>query len=218
MGFICKPDHASGTDCGFIDGIKRRPWWQETSGSAISKLSFFFRFFLSFFLDWKTHFMYFSHYKYGLFKIFLFTLCSFFVFFDFIQSWVATLPPPIFKCVCVFIVTNWSYKIDSIERMTHNLLQWKHWFCCTSHPLSLPSLPSAAVSNKLVLLCVKILMRVIRFSIVTCNYGNGGCQHICEETDHGPKCSCHMKFVLHSDGKTCVGESSHADTATLGKK
>lgn len=44
--------------------------------------------------------------------------------------------------------------------------------------------------------------------IVTCNYGNGGCQHICEETDHGPKCSCHMKFVLHSDGKTCVGESS----------
>lgn len=56
------------------------------------------------------------------------------------------------------------------------------------------------------------------FSIVTCNYGNGGCQHICEETDHGPKCACHMKFVLHSDGKTCVGESSHADTATLGKK
>lgn len=45
--------------------------------------------------------------------------------------------------------------------------------------------------------------------IVTCNYGNGGCQHICEETDHGPKCSCHMKFVLHSDGKTCVGESPY---------
>lgn len=129
---------------------------------------------------------------------------------------VSTLPPPIFKCV--FIVTNWSYKIVSIECMTHSLLHWKHWFCCTSHPLSLPSLPSAAFSNKLVLLCVKILMRVICFSIVTCNYGNGGCQHICEETDHGPKCSCHMKFVLHSDGKTCVGESSHADTATLGKK
>lgn len=54
--------------------------------------------------------------------------------------------------------------------------------------------------------------------IVTCNYGNGGCQHICEETDHGPKCSCHMKFVLHSDGKTCVGESSHPDTTTTGKK
>lgn len=54
--------------------------------------------------------------------------------------------------------------------------------------------------------------------IVTCNYGNGGCQHICEETDHGPKCSCHMKFVLHSDGKTCVGESSHPDTTTEGKE
>lgn len=52
--------------------------------------------------------------------------------------------------------------------------------------------------------------------IVTCNYGNGGCQHICEETDHGPKCSCHMKFVLHSDGKTCVGESSPAHWHSTG--
>uniref|UniRef100_A0A8D0AIW4 Signal peptide, CUB and EGF-like domain-containing protein 2 n=1 Tax=Sander lucioperca TaxID=283035 RepID=A0A8D0AIW4_SANLU len=53
-----------------------------------------------------------------------------------------------------------------------------------------------------------------KYCKLTCNYGNGGCQHICEETDHGPKCSCHMKFVLHSDGKTCVGESSHPDTTT----
>uniref|UniRef100_A0A8D3D499 Signal peptide, CUB and EGF-like domain-containing protein 2 n=1 Tax=Scophthalmus maximus TaxID=52904 RepID=A0A8D3D499_SCOMX len=52
------------------------------------------------------------------------------------------------------------------------------------------------------------LTRNMKDCKLTCNYGNGGCQHICEETDHGPKCSCHMKFVLHSDGKTCVGESS----------
>uniref|UniRef100_A0A8C9SKD0 Signal peptide, CUB domain, EGF-like 3 n=1 Tax=Scleropages formosus TaxID=113540 RepID=A0A8C9SKD0_SCLFO len=39
---------------------------------------------------------------------------------------------------------------------------------------------------------------------LTCNYGNGGCQHTCEDTDQGPKCGCHMKFALHSDGKTCV--------------
>ncbi|XP_028850143.1 signal peptide, CUB and EGF-like domain-containing protein 3 isoform X3 [Denticeps clupeoides] len=41
---------------------------------------------------------------------------------------------------------------------------------------------------------------------LTCHYGNGGCQHTCEETEQGPRCACHMKFVLHSDGKTCVGE------------
>ncbi|XP_038578035.1 signal peptide, CUB and EGF-like domain-containing protein 3 isoform X2 [Micropterus salmoides] len=52
------------------------------------------------------------------------------------------------------------------------------------------------------------LTRNMKDCKLTCNYGNGGCQHICEETDHGPKCSCHMKFVLHSDGKTCVGERS----------
>ncbi|KAM8830668.1 signal peptide, CUB and EGF-like domain-containing protein 3 isoform 2-T2 [Synchiropus picturatus] len=49
------------------------------------------------------------------------------------------------------------------------------------------------------------LTRNMKDCKLTCNYGNGGCQHICEETDHGPKCACHMKFVLHSDGKTCVG-------------
>uniref|UniRef100_A0A8C1KTH4 Signal peptide, CUB and EGF-like domain-containing protein 2 n=1 Tax=Cyprinus carpio TaxID=7962 RepID=A0A8C1KTH4_CYPCA len=44
---------------------------------------------------------------------------------------------------------------------------------------------------------------------LTCNYGNGGCQHICEEMDNGPRCSCHMKFALHTDGKTCVGDPPH---------
>lgn len=39
---------------------------------------------------------------------------------------------------------------------------------------------------------------------LTCNYGNGGCQHTCDDTDQGPKCGCHLKFALHSDGKTCV--------------
>ncbi|XP_043932505.1 signal peptide, CUB and EGF-like domain-containing protein 3 isoform X2 [Protopterus annectens] len=41
---------------------------------------------------------------------------------------------------------------------------------------------------------------------LTCNYGNGGCQHTCDDTEQGPKCGCHMKFALHSDGKTCIGE------------
>ncbi|ETE73249.1 Signal peptide, CUB and EGF-like domain-containing protein 3, partial [Ophiophagus hannah] len=39
---------------------------------------------------------------------------------------------------------------------------------------------------------------------LTCNYGNGGCQHTCDDTDQGPKCGCHVRFVLHSDGKTCI--------------
>uniref|UniRef100_A0A663MDZ6 Signal peptide, CUB and EGF-like domain-containing protein 3 n=1 Tax=Athene cunicularia TaxID=194338 RepID=A0A663MDZ6_ATHCN len=39
---------------------------------------------------------------------------------------------------------------------------------------------------------------------LTCNYGNGGCQHTCDDTDQGPKCGCHVKFLLHSDGVTCI--------------
>uniref|UniRef100_A0A672ZEN3 Signal peptide, CUB domain, EGF-like 3 n=1 Tax=Sphaeramia orbicularis TaxID=375764 RepID=A0A672ZEN3_9TELE len=61
------------------------------------------------------------------------------------------------------------------------------------------------------------LTRNMKDCKLTCNYGNGGCQHICEETDHGPKCSCHMKFVLHSDGKTCVGRPPATDRIIYSK-
>ncbi|XP_075409632.1 signal peptide, CUB and EGF-like domain-containing protein 1 isoform X2 [Tenrec ecaudatus] len=39
---------------------------------------------------------------------------------------------------------------------------------------------------------------------LTCNYGNGGCQHSCEDTDTGPTCGCHHKYALHTDGRTCI--------------
>uniref|UniRef100_A0A8C0II13 Signal peptide, CUB domain and EGF like domain containing 1 n=1 Tax=Bubo bubo TaxID=30461 RepID=A0A8C0II13_BUBBB len=39
---------------------------------------------------------------------------------------------------------------------------------------------------------------------LTCNYGNGGCQHTCDDTDTGPVCGCHQKYALHSDGRTCI--------------
>ncbi|XP_053718450.1 signal peptide, CUB and EGF-like domain-containing protein 1 isoform X3 [Synchiropus splendidus] len=40
--------------------------------------------------------------------------------------------------------------------------------------------------------------------MLTCNYGNGGCQHTCDDTDTGPVCGCHQKYALHSDSKTCI--------------
>uniref|UniRef100_A0A7N4PWR1 Signal peptide, CUB and EGF-like domain-containing protein 2 n=1 Tax=Sarcophilus harrisii TaxID=9305 RepID=A0A7N4PWR1_SARHA len=43
-----------------------------------------------------------------------------------------------------------------------------------------------------------------RDCILTCNHGNGGCQHICVDTDEGPECSCHPKYRLHTDGKSCL--------------
>ncbi len=44
--------------------------------------------------------------------------------------------------------------------------------------------------------------------IVTCNHGNGGCQHICEDTEQGPICRCHVRYTLHTDGRTCVGKTA----------
>ncbi|NXT12705.1 SCUB2 protein, partial [Prunella fulvescens] len=43
-----------------------------------------------------------------------------------------------------------------------------------------------------------------RSCILTCNHGNGGCQHSCDDADLGPVCGCHPKYVLHVDGKTCL--------------
>uniref|UniRef100_A0A671SLC8 Signal peptide, CUB and EGF-like domain-containing protein 2 n=1 Tax=Sinocyclocheilus anshuiensis TaxID=1608454 RepID=A0A671SLC8_9TELE len=43
-----------------------------------------------------------------------------------------------------------------------------------------------------------------RGCILTCNHGNGGCQHICEDTEQRPICRCHVRYTLHADGRTCV--------------
>uniref|UniRef100_A0A670YC96 Signal peptide, CUB and EGF-like domain-containing protein 2 n=1 Tax=Pseudonaja textilis TaxID=8673 RepID=A0A670YC96_PSETE len=45
---------------------------------------------------------------------------------------------------------------------------------------------------------------------LTCNYGNGGCQHTCDDTDSGPVCGCHQKYALHSDGRTCIEKDEAA--------
>eukprot|EP00076_Gallus_gallus_P021074 XP_015141963.2 signal peptide, CUB and EGF-like domain-containing protein 2 isoform X5 [Gallus gallus] len=43
-----------------------------------------------------------------------------------------------------------------------------------------------------------------RSCILTCNHGNGGCQHTCDDADNGPICGCHPKYIMHTDGKTCL--------------
>ncbi|XP_075282159.1 signal peptide, CUB and EGF-like domain-containing protein 2 isoform X2 [Opisthocomus hoazin] len=43
-----------------------------------------------------------------------------------------------------------------------------------------------------------------RSCILTCNHGNGGCQHMCDDADNGPLCGCHPKYIMHVDGKTCL--------------
>uniref|UniRef100_A0A4W4G0V8 Signal peptide, CUB domain, EGF-like 2 n=1 Tax=Electrophorus electricus TaxID=8005 RepID=A0A4W4G0V8_ELEEL len=40
--------------------------------------------------------------------------------------------------------------------------------------------------------------------ILTCNHGNGGCQHICEDTEHGPACGCRGRYTLQADGHSCI--------------
>ncbi|XP_065800083.1 signal peptide, CUB and EGF-like domain-containing protein 2 isoform X4 [Muntiacus reevesi] len=43
-----------------------------------------------------------------------------------------------------------------------------------------------------------------RDCILTCNHGNGGCQHSCEDTAEGPECSCHPQYKIHLDGRSCL--------------
>ncbi|XP_061107774.1 signal peptide, CUB and EGF-like domain-containing protein 1 isoform X1 [Conger conger] len=43
-----------------------------------------------------------------------------------------------------------------------------------------------------------------RDCMLTCNYGNGGCQHTCDDMEAGPVCGCHQNYALHSDSRTCV--------------
>lgn len=42
---------------------------------------------------------------------------------------------------------------------------------------------------------------------VTCNHGNGGCQHTCEDTENGPICRCHPRYTLQPDKRSCIGKN-----------
>ncbi|XP_076796808.1 signal peptide, CUB and EGF-like domain-containing protein 2 isoform X5 [Arvicanthis niloticus] len=65
-----------------------------------------------------------------------------------------------------------------------------------------------------------------RDCILTCNHGNGGCQHSCEDTAEGPECSCHPRYRLHADGRSCLehegtvleGTENNATSAADGDK
>ncbi|XP_056234510.1 signal peptide, CUB and EGF-like domain-containing protein 2 isoform X4 [Seriola aureovittata] len=48
------------------------------------------------------------------------------------------------------------------------------------------------------------LARNQRGCILTCNHGNGGCQHTCEDTENGPICRCHVRYTLQPDKRSCV--------------
>uniref|UniRef100_A0A673CTY7 Signal peptide, CUB and EGF-like domain-containing protein 2 n=1 Tax=Sphaeramia orbicularis TaxID=375764 RepID=A0A673CTY7_9TELE len=48
------------------------------------------------------------------------------------------------------------------------------------------------------------LARNQRGCILTCNHGNGGCQHTCEDTENGPICKCHPRYSLQPDRRSCV--------------
>ncbi|XP_071415037.1 signal peptide, CUB and EGF-like domain-containing protein 2 isoform X1 [Pithys albifrons albifrons] len=50
-----------------------------------------------------------------------------------------------------------------------------------------------------------------RSCILTCNHGNGGCQHTCDDADNGPICGCHPKYIMHTDGKTCLEREEGAE-------
>uniref|UniRef100_A0A8C5FZB7 Signal peptide, CUB and EGF-like domain-containing protein 2 n=1 Tax=Gouania willdenowi TaxID=441366 RepID=A0A8C5FZB7_GOUWI len=55
------------------------------------------------------------------------------------------------------------------------------------------------------------LARNHRGCILTCNHGNGGCQHTCEDTEIGPICRCHPRYTLQPDKRSCV--ERHESTA-----
>ncbi|XP_045659825.1 signal peptide, CUB and EGF-like domain-containing protein 2 isoform X3 [Ursus americanus] len=53
-----------------------------------------------------------------------------------------------------------------------------------------------------------------RDCILTCNHGNGGCQHSCEDTAEGPECSCHPQYEMHADGRSCLEREDTAPEVT----
>jgi len=44
-------------------------------------------------------------------------------------------------------------------------------------------------------------------NIGTCEVQNGGCEDVCVDTVHGPRCSCSPGLLLNeTDMRTCIGK------------
>ena len=57
--------------------------------------------------------------------------------------------------------------------------------------------------------CVDVCVYVFVGDVtVTCSLGNGGCQHRCTDGSDSPVCSCHDKYSLTADRRSCIGEYS----------
>ena len=52
---------------------------------------------------------------------------------------------------------------------------------------------------------VQVTKKLLLNTSETCSVANGGCHHNCLDGKSGPKCSCHEKYRLKADGKTCLG-------------
>ena len=80
--------------------------------------------------------------------------------------------------------------------------------------LTILNLVSSQIFN--ILLCYIIQRHQINlknlFTVANpCERSNGGCNHMCEAVGVQPKCSCFEGYVLSSDNKTCVGQSTVCD-------
>ena len=52
------------------------------------------------------------------------------------------------------------------------------------------------------------------FTTGTHQQNNGGCDHICNDTQHRVRCSCHNGYQLFDDDdKSCIGEHTLTVTA-----
>ena len=38
-----------------------------------------------------------------------------------------------------------------------------------------------------------------------CSISNGGCEHLCENTEGSYQCSCQGDYRLHTNNKDCIG-------------
>lgn len=79
-------------------------------------------------------------------------------------------------------------------------------FVCAKHAASTrahthaPAVPTCKYCND-------VMLSRFMEPAVTCNHGNGGCQHTCEDTENGPICRCHPRYTLQPDKRSCIGKS-----------
>ena len=157
--------------------------------------------------------------------------------------WFFVWIPVTIKCIYIFYLLFWfDFSLSSWFRINivySSLISWYHWWndelehiqmnAILIRLASVPYLQYSAIYDTTVqngrssthLFNIHKLIWIFSYQLNVfvdvneCSSGNGGCEHLCENTVGSYVCKCPSGYRLSRDGRQCDGTEIHSPTIII---